>query len=368
MENECIYNLWSEFINDNKYKKYFEDYSILWINKLNEVKKYIDENNKRPSSEDKNNEIKSLGSWILHQITNYKNKKYIMKNENIYYLWSEFINNDKYKNYFEDNDQVWINTLDKVKRYMDNNNKRPSSTDKNKDIKVLGIWISHQLKNYINKKEIMKNENIYYLWTEFINDDKYKIYFEDNNITWINNLEKVKKYIDENNKKLSRTDTNHEIKYLAIWICTQLQNYKNNKNIMLNEEIYNLWTQFINNDKYKIYFEDNNITWINTLEKVLKYIDENNKRPSAADKNNEIKSLGHWINQQQNHYKNKKYIMENENIYNVWTTFINDNKYKEYFEDNSISWCNILNEVKKYIDENNKRPTSININLEIKEL
>ena len=295
---------------------------------------------------------------------NIKNKKerYIISNENVEKNKIKILGIQLYRS------ENWYEILEKVKRYMDNNNKRPSTRDNNKDIKVLGIWISHQLKNYINKKEIMKNENIYYLWTEFINDDKYKIYFEDNNITWINTLEKVKKYIDENNKKLSRTDTNHEIKKLAIWIGTQLQNYKNNKNIMLNEEIYNLWTQFINNDKYKIYFEDNNITWINTLEKVKKYIDENNKRPSAADKNNEIKSLGHWITQQQNNYKNKKYIMENENIYNIWTAFINDNKYKEYFEDNSISWCNILNEVKKYIDENNKRPTSININLEIKEL
>jgi len=37
MEYENIYNLWTEFINDDKYKKFFEDNDIIWINKLNEV-------------------------------------------------------------------------------------------------------------------------------------------------------------------------------------------------------------------------------------------------------------------------------------------------------------------------------------------
>ena len=32
------------------------------------------------------------------------------------------------------------------------------------------------------------------------------------------------------------------------------KNYKTKKEIMSNEEIYNLWTEFINNDKYKPYF------------------------------------------------------------------------------------------------------------------
>ena len=39
--------------------------------------------------------------------------------------------------------------------------------------------------------------------------------------------------------------------------------------------------------------------------------------------------------------------MEDENIYNLWTTFINDNKYKQFFKDNYIIWINKLNEVIK---------------------
>jgi len=106
---------------------------------------------------------------------------------------------------------------------------------------------------------------------------------------------------------------------------------------MQDENIYNLWTEFINDDKYKKFFEDNDIIWINKLNEVKKYIDENNKRPSQHNKNNEIKILGSWINIQQQNYKNKKQIMENENIYNLWTEFINDNKYSFLFSVNIIS-------------------------------
>jgi hypothetical protein len=57
MKNSEIYNKWTKFITSEK---------------------YIDTNNKRPSSSDKNKEIKILSKWISHQITNYKSKGKIM--------------------------------------------------------------------------------------------------------------------------------------------------------------------------------------------------------------------------------------------------------------------------------------------------
>ena len=38
---------------------------------------------------------------------------------------------------------------------------------------------------------------------------------------------------------------------------TQLKNYKKKKEIMSNEEIYNKWTEFINDKKYISYFQSN---------------------------------------------------------------------------------------------------------------
>jgi hypothetical protein len=101
---------------------------------------------------------------------------------------------------------------------------------------------------------------------------------------------------------------------------------------MLLEEIYYQWTNFITDDKYKEYFLDNDIIWTNILDQVKQYIVNNKKRPSAADKDKKIKILGCWINTQQNNYKTKAKIMSLEEIYNQWTNFITDDKYKEYFK------------------------------------
>ncbi len=72
----------------------------IWIKKLEQVKTYIDTNNKRPSQHDKDKQIKQLGSWIQYQQDNYKKKAYIMTNEEIYNNWKNLLNDDKYKQYF----------------------------------------------------------------------------------------------------------------------------------------------------------------------------------------------------------------------------------------------------------------------------
>ncbi len=117
-----------------------------WTDKLDQVKKYIDENWKRPYKSDKNIEINQMSKWIDHQLQNYKNNKCVMKKQEIKSKWDQFIEN--YKEYFLSNEDIWINKSNQVKKYIDVNNKRPSEEDKNKDIKQLGTWIGTQNKNF----------------------------------------------------------------------------------------------------------------------------------------------------------------------------------------------------------------------------
>ena len=64
--------------------------------------------------------------------------------------------------------------------FINKNDKRPNKHSKNKDEKTLVSWISHQIKNYQKKINIMKEKEIYDSWTEFINDEKYKKYLMSN--------------------------------------------------------------------------------------------------------------------------------------------------------------------------------------------
>ena len=126
-------------------------------------------------SKDKN--IKQLGSWINTQQYNYVKKQHNMKDENIRKKWEEFINDNKYKQYFISNEEDWNNKLKEVMKYIDDNNKRPSSEDKIKNIKQLGQWILIQKYNYDKENCIMKDKNIRKKWEQFINNDNYKKYF-----------------------------------------------------------------------------------------------------------------------------------------------------------------------------------------------
>ena len=92
---------------------------------------------------------------MYYQIIIYKNKKHIMENSEIYNKWTKFITSEKYKKYFLSNEDEWLNNLDNLKKYIDNNNKTPSQISKNKDHANISQWISRQ-KLFL----ISKNSNI----------------------------------------------------------------------------------------------------------------------------------------------------------------------------------------------------------------
>ena len=302
--------------------KEFKQYS--WNEKLEQVKKYINKNKKRPNSADKNNKIKQLGNWLSIQQKNYKNNLQSMKDENIKKDYELFL--EKYKEYLLNNKEVWYDTLEKLKKYIDENKKSPSNIDKDKNIKNLGQWLSQQKNNYIKIKDIMKQVEIYNEYNKFINDEKYKEYFKSNIQIFIDTLNQVKKYIDENKKRPSSEDTNPEIKQLGSWLLRQQQNYKNNDGNMKQDNIKIEWELFIN--KYSEYFLNKNEIWHLKKNKLEEYIFITNKLPSILDKNTENKNLSQWLSQQLKHNKQQKIYFLN-NYKKDWDIFIN--KYKHLF-------------------------------------
>lgn len=151
---------------------------LVWIEKLESVKKYMNDKKKRPLDRDKDNEVIKLAAWINSQQQNYKHNIKLMKKSNIKKLWEDFINDEKYKIYFTCRKEVWILQFELVKKYIDENKKSPSQSKYiDKDGKKLGKWINKQKENYKNKTNTVYNDIIIrYLWEDFINE--YKIYFK----------------------------------------------------------------------------------------------------------------------------------------------------------------------------------------------
>lgn len=181
MVNKHIRKKWEDFIHSDKYKKYFLSNNQIWENKFNDVKIYLDKNNKKPSNNDRDNNIRQLALWINTQQTNYKRSSDIMKNIDIRNRWNEFINNEKYKKYFLSIEQIWKNTLNNVKNYANDNMNVVKKLENNIDIQYMKKWILYQQHNYKNERSIMKNNDIRKNWEDFVNSDKYKIYLNRNN-------------------------------------------------------------------------------------------------------------------------------------------------------------------------------------------
>ena len=328
----------------------------VWMKKLADVKTFIDTTGKRPCEKNKNDKnIRKLGKWITHQQEYYAKKQFTFTNQNIVKEWDTFINDPKYKELLLSLEDRWFLNLEKVKKYIDANGIRPHEKHKNENINYIGKWVANQVKCYKNNMKAMKNDKYKEAWEEFVNDKKYNKHFISHEDNWFIYLEKVKKYIDDNNKRPSSQDKNEDIKKLGVWLTSQTNNYKNNTNLVSIDKLKPAWEQFINDDKYKKYFVSNDDAWLLNLQNVKNFIDKYNKRPSQLDKNKENRYLGHWLVTQSTNYDNKEDIMKNDNIRKIWEDFKKSN-YKEYMMNFEELWYFNLDKVKQFIKINKKKP------------
>tara|TARA_Y100001980_G_C14524680_1_gene300135 strand:- start:46 stop:1551 length:1506 start_codon:yes stop_codon:yes gene_type:complete len=271
MKEKKIYDAWTEFINDPKYKEYFISSEDKWIDNLDKSIKYIVKHNKRPSSTSKNSYVKKLGQWLHNQLLKEKyNIESFISNKNIYNKWIKFKND--YREYFYIYKEIWLNNLDNMIKFIIDKDRRPIyrrpiSSSKDEYEKKLAEWYQSNIKTYnckdIHNKRIMKYEDIRKKWEEFVKN--YGGYFEKyNKLKWYKKKEELKNFIDKNGRSpqrirnIGRNQKNPptmEESILSSWKENQVNLYKNKKQIMGIDEIYNAWTEFMNDPKYSKYFD-----------------------------------------------------------------------------------------------------------------
>jgi hypothetical protein len=199
----------------------------------------------------KTTEIIFLSRWVTEQAYNYLNKQKTMKIQEIYDSWTEFINNPIYKQYLKSNNDIWYENLEAVKQYMNTYHKKP--VEGSEDNKI-ARWISTQNSSYRDKTAIMKNEEIYKAYTDFLNDEQYKQYMLNDKEIWLQKLDKLKDCLIKNNKKPTPYDKDEDIKCIGNWLSKQTINYRKKEGSFKNNEFYIKWTEFINDPIYKKYF------------------------------------------------------------------------------------------------------------------
>jgi hypothetical protein len=243
MKHKKYYDIWTKFIQD--YPKYFLNNTEKWINKLNDVKNYMNINKGSPSRYSKNDYEKDLGSWLVTQKENYNKSKKMFTYENINKIWNNFLL--EFKKYLLNNEEKWYDKFDNLEKYIEENGKLPIHKQSEKD--SLGLWVTTQNKNYRKKSQIMEKKEIYELWADFLK--KNYLLFLTKEELWNNDLFLVKEFIDKNGNRPKKNSEDIEEKRLGNWLVHQIQNFKNEKNNMKDNNIKKEFSNFC--EEYKKY-------------------------------------------------------------------------------------------------------------------
>jgi hypothetical protein len=242
MTNSSQLEAFEKFLNDYAHLFNFNA-DIEWYDDLGKVEKFIEENQRRPNKHIEGQEYE-LAIWLGNQLTRHKTNSGLFKtNQQIKNTFVKFIT--KYESLFRSKEDSWYLMFEQVKNFFDTNQKRPTS----KDNPTYAAWVSHQIQNYKTKKDLMKQDQIYNEWGKFVSSPEYSKYFKSLDEEWDKMFEKLKEYIDTNNKLPTRSDGT-----LGNWLNSQKANYKAKKNALENPIKYNQWEQFIQSPDYSNYF------------------------------------------------------------------------------------------------------------------
>jgi hypothetical protein len=171
----------------------------------------------------------------------------------------------------------------------------------------------------------------------------------DNFEKWKMNSEKLIEFLNKNGKSPSQYSKNQDEKNLFSWTKRQKNNYnpkgpEYSKFIMNNPEIWQIWTDIILDEKYSKFFSKNFENyfenWKCMIYKVLFFIDKNGRNPSQHSKDPSENKLGQFIKTHKKYYDPKgaeysKFIMNNPEIWQIWTDIILDEKYSKFFSKSS---------------------------------
>ncbi len=347
MKNEDRYNIWEHFLDE--YKQYFKDYEDVWYNKLEQLKKFINENKRKPSKEPVDKTEQMLGQWLGQQLNNYKTRTKSMYFEERCEKFEEFM--EEYSEYFIDNNNKWFENFKNVKDFIIKNTKIPNGKSEDEEEKKYGIWVSHQHINYKVKRGCMSNIEIYDIWTNFVTE--YRDLLLDQNEKWYNTLKALQDFICTNKRLPSFIYNDEPENKLLKWYYHQRENFKDKKENMKDGHKYNAWEKFV--DEFKDYLSKHyDEVWYSHLKELQLFITSFSKFPLEDATNDEEKKLGKWLCHQKQQHKNKNGFTANPEKLEAWETFIQNNII--YFKPNYEIWLSKLDELKKFIQTNQKLP------------
>ena len=308
----------------------------VFMKKYNELKKWVEINNKIPSQHSNDLPQKFLACWC-NQLRG-KKRKNKLSEENIKLL--EEIPNWYWGNDFIKDKQPFNERYNELKEWIKINNKLPCSTSRDTIEKSLGSWCCSRRKEYKQNHKLLE-ENIKLLeelpnWYWEKEDPFNKKYME------------LKKWVEMNNKLPCSTSQDTIEKSLGNWCTARRTNKRNHK---LSEEKINLLEEIP-----KWYWESDD-SFIEIYNDVKEWVYLNNKIPKICSKNNTERFLGAWCSYRRTDKQNNKLSEKNIKLLEELPNWYwnNDdlfmkryNELKEWVDINGIIPCQNKNKLIEY--------------------
>jgi len=358
-------DMFKKFI--EKYKMIFQNKFEKWTNKINIIKLFIKENNRRPNGHTKealNTSEASIGQWIDGQIKNYELKQGLMKTIEIYDAMKYFMN--EYNKYFISYDEIWDQNYKFVfDRFKDN---LKLNDKNNKNILYINKWFSRQ-------KLIFNNSKINYAKIPLFYKDKeskwnllkttYPHEFITHEIKWLENRQLLLTYINDNHNKLPIiNDHNTALEILLIkYIERQKQNIRLKKGLVIKKPYNTYWNKLcIIFPELNIYYNDiTKSEWMKNKLECEAFMISENRRPSSESSDPIEAHIGRWLSTQNQNYKNKTFALREPELYNDYDQLLI--KFEHINIDNDIYWKYMLKKYREIL-LTGKKPNSTNGGIE----
>lgn len=105
-------------------------------------------------------------------------------------------------------------------------------------------------------------------------------------------------------------------KTLGKWVL-----YQKNLHRHQNACVESPWNSFIESVDFSFYFNDPILVWKFNLETLKCFIQANGHHPSPATQDVDERRLAIWAERNRQHYSNRKELMKNEEICQLWRAF-----------------------------------------------
>lgn len=339
-----------------KYKVLFKNIFEKWNDKIIIIKEFIKINNRRPSAkkhETLNINESKKAKWIDGQIKNYEFVRGLMTNKDIYDEMTRFLIENK--EYFKSYDEIW---KDNYKFIFDRFSQNLRLTDTNdKYIVYINNWFARQkyIFNNINKSidedKIIKWNRLKKTYPrEFITHDK----------EWLINRQLLLDYSNEHNKLPIKNDKNTQIEINLIkYIERQKQNIRLNRGLVIKNPYIDYWNEFcVKFPELGTAYDDIiKAEWRNNKIECINFMTNENKRPSSESSNTIEAKLGRWLTTQNNNYKQHKFALNNNELYNEYEELLN--QFSHINIDSDIYWKYMLKKHRECL-LTGKKPNSAN--------